>query len=227
MVVYIFTQEAIDMKKIIIAALVLVGIAIIYIATPIPQNYASIHLQESIIDAFIAYEQDFYNLNKKNMFAHQITVDRLDDDYFGLKRDNKINLLLNFERSAHHLNYVLMLSQKHYPFLAPIISQFKKWQHNMETRVLTGSYVPYFQDELLFTQLQLTASINNKYSANNFTVASHLPKLEGQIKHLDPQQQCAILRQFGQTNSNKLVDEQVAILASTPPKCNERRAVQS
>lgn len=95
------------MKKIIIAALTFVGIAIIYIAIPIPQDNVSIHLQESIIDAFIAYEQDFYNLNKKNRFAHQVKVNRLDDDYFGLKRENKINLLLNFEHSAHHLNRVL------------------------------------------------------------------------------------------------------------------------
>ena len=117
---------------------------------------------------------------------------------------------------------MLIKLPKKYTFLKTHLFTFKKWQANVEAQVLRGTYVPYIQGELLFAQLQLVTLINNKSSSANFTIKHRLPGFEKQIKNLTTYQQCAILNQFGQTESDKLLGEQLAILASNPPKWSKK-----
>jgi len=205
-------------KRIIIFALVFLAIALIYLATPIPETNVSINLQESTMDAFINYEHDFYALNKESLISKRHTPNKLDDNIL-IQRENRVNLLLNFEHSAYDLNQSVNSLLKRYPYLKNDVNQFHQWQQQAESHLLRGSYVRYFQGSLIFHQLQMMEKINNKNSAHDYIITTGLAGTKNQLTKLSIQQQCNILKKFGKTDSTNLLREQVAILATNPPEC--------
>jgi len=206
------------MKKTYIITFILVVI-LVYMAVPIPITNAKIRKEENAMHAFITYEQNFSALNQKNLSLKQHAINKQEDDRYQIQDLSRSILLLNFNRSSYVLNKTVQHLQKQYPFLSNAVKQFDAWKSRSERQLLSGKHLLYWQGPLLSYQLRMMALINNKYSGQNWAVEKQMKREKKIVSKLSVAQQCQILSQFGQTQSPKVLSEQLAILSNHTPKC--------